>query len=215
MFHTDLSELFLSETLVDNSTVPVYGKDEAHTAFMVSAEGDNVISVQKARRVVLPGTEYQGTTEYIEAAVRDRVACLLTGQYLSGLDTGASTPTMRSEDALRHMKVQLRDHGGLAAIVGNRAVLEALDNVSDVPLYLSPLRLPDAVAFGLPPASEAGRIARRPPQVWSRNDVTCLIGLISFGYAMPVQIIGVNDHPDENVPEGPRPVRYAPLLKTA
>ena len=91
MFHTDLSELFLSETLVDNSTVPVYGKDEAHTAFMVSAEGDNVISVQKARRVVLPGTEYQGTTEYIEAAVRDRVACLLTGQYLSGLRTLSGT----------------------------------------------------------------------------------------------------------------------------
>jgi len=204
MFHTKLNGLFLR----DDSTVHDKPRDKT---FYTLAE-DTIFAVQQPRRAIVPMQEFLGSVEYIDAAVQERLCCLLGAEAAAVLDR---TPALMFDNVVQYMKIRLRDVGGLAAIVGNRAVLEALDGVSDVPLYLAPVRMHASIAFGLPLPEHTGRIVQTDEKSWSPLHVTRRLGLVSFGVSVPVQIYGVSDVADKSVPENPRPAQSEALLKTA
>jgi hypothetical protein len=180
-YRTNLRELFIVDEC-RYGAMPIYQKDDGRICYLMAEGGESILAVSKPKRVIVPWVHYAGSKEYVEAAIQERLAALLSVP-------GHPHPSEYPGQILEKMKTALAPTGGLRAIVANEAVLKVLDLVfppDSVPLYLPPQRMAAGVAYGIP-ENDLGRIVE--------GDVRDQVGMMVNDYVVAYRVREIADTP--------------------
>lgn len=64
----------------------VYEKAPEEVVYVIGEEGENILAIQKAKKVILPIARYEGTPDYIQKAISERMEALIETAAIQCLD---------------------------------------------------------------------------------------------------------------------------------
>ncbi len=187
MAEVDLRKLFVEhEVVLQKDSVPERGtleflpattgtgvffrKHPDDTVFIVAADGDSIMAIQKPRQVVLPLNVYQGD---VEEAVQVRLQALLESAALQ------SQP-VTVEQAVPALVAQLGDQTLRAIVASDAAQLRLPASDWDQAPFYSYDTLPDDILYGVMEPKRVGHIVT--------DLATGAVGIICIGGIVAVQL---------------------------
>lgn len=139
----------------------VFRKEPGTTMYVIGEEGENIIAVQKPRRVLVPFAEYNGGAEYLEAAIQDRLFALIETAAVRPFGATNGSPESFPQVTLEQIGPFLRERLGhpLKAILANDATCERLrPHLAGIDAYSYQNAVQNGLVYGVAEPKYVGHI---------------------------------------------------------